>query len=323
MPVNAATSEWSPNATDTEMTMSMPKHWSAAQKAEYLMAKSLSLLPVGLTSDIGGYLGKKQAAKSINAKRLWVDRLRNNLQHLCGIEDAQEREQHLIDFVSRIGRIYAEYMVLQKIVQKGRLEIIGQEILDNLDKQVIIVSCHLSNWELVGHIGASLQRPGSDLYLGLDNPVREQLALEARSGWSMSHRHIPASPYSLRPITKALNEGRNFLIFIDEMRDEYVSAPSLGREIEYAGNRWFAARLAVKHGLDILPTYILPKGKGRYQAVVEPLIQPDKFQGSDDDKAKAIADQLDGILNRCISENLEHWYWLPYYDQHKVVAAKE
>lgn len=302
--------------------MLMQKHWSAAQKAEYLMAKSLSLLPVGLTSDIGGYLGKKQAAKSINAKRLWIDRLRNNLQHLCGIEDAQKREQHLIDFVSRIGRIYAEYMVLQKIVQKGRLEIVGQEILDNLDKQVIIASCHLSNWELVGHIIAYLQRPGFDLYLTPDNPVREQLALEARSRWPIPHQHIPASPHCLRPITKALNEGSNFLLFIDEMRDDYVSAPSLGRQIDYAGNRWFAARLAVKHGLDILPAYILPKGKGRYQAVVEPLIQPDKLQGSDDDKAKVIADQLDDILNRCISAHLEHWYWLPYYDQHKQNTAR-
>lgn len=302
--------------------MPIHKHWSVAQKTEYLMAKSLGLLPIEVTSDIGGYLGKTQAAKAIQAKRLWIDRLRNNLEHLCGIENAEEREKRLIAFISRIGRIYAEYMVLQKIVRKKKLDIIGQDILDGIDKQVIVASCHLSNWELVGHIGAYLQRPGFDLYLTLENPVREQLALEARSRWPIPHQHIPASVHCLRPITKALNEGSNFLIFIDEMRDDYVSAPSLGREIEYSGNRWFAARLAVKHGLDILPAYILPKGKGSYQAVVEPLIQPDKLLGSDDEKAKAIADQLDGIMNRCVSEHLEHWYWLPYFDPHKKHTAR-
>ena len=297
--------------------MPIRPEWSFAQKTEYRLAKCLSLLPVGITSGIGAFLGKRQAKTYIQAKRLWIDRLRYNLEHLCDIQDPEEREKRLVAFISRVGRVYAEYMVLQKIPREERLEIVGQDILDSIDRQVIVTSCHLSNWELTGHVMASLQRPGFDLYLTPDNPVKEQLALEARSGWPIPHLHIPASPHCLRPITKALNQGSNFLIFIDEMSDGYVVAPSLGRQIEYAGNRWFAARLAVKHDIAILPSYVLPNGNGRYKVVVEPLIEPSKLQGSDDDKAKIIADQLDSILNGCISKNLEHWYWLPYYEQHK------
>ena len=142
--------------------MSFKPEWSIAQKAEYCFAKSLSHLPIDVTSDIGAFLGKKQAAKSIKAKRLWIDRLRNNLQHLCGIEDPHEREKRLIAFVARIGRLYTEYMVLQDIVRKGRLDVIGQEILDSIDQPVIIASCHLSNWELVGNLVTPLKLPGVD-----------------------------------------------------------------------------------------------------------------------------------------------------------------
>ena len=297
--------------------MPMQPHWSIAQKAEYCFAQCLGYLPVDITSDIGVFLGKRQASKSIRAKRLWIDRLRNNLHHLCGIDDPYEREQRLVAFIGRIGRLYAEYMILHKIVRQGRLEIVGQDILNAIDKPVIITSCHLSNWELVGHLITCLQRPCVDLYLTPESPVKEQLALAARQQWSSTLEHIPASTHCLRPINKALSKGSNFLIFVDEMSDGYVVAPNLGRTIDYAGNRWFAARLAVKHNIDILPAYVLPNGKGHYKAVVEPMIQPSKLQGSEVAKARIIADQLDDLFNQCISKNLEHWYWLPYYEQNK------
>ncbi|WP_162301230.1 lysophospholipid acyltransferase family protein [Nitrincola tibetensis] len=301
--------------------MQEPKRWNTAQKAEYLMARCMAILPITWTSDIGAYLGYKEAQKSIKAKRLWIDRLRNNLEVLCEIKDSEERERRLIEFISRIGRIYAEFMVQQKIVKKNQIEISGQDILDSIDKPVIIVSCHLSNWELIGHVAALLQRPCCDLYLPPDNPVREHLALEARNQWPIPLELVPSSPSCMRQISKALSNGSNAVLFIDEMRDGYVSAPSLGRNIAYAGNRWFAARLAIKHELDILPAYILPKGKGHYRAIVEPLIQPSTFEGSSEEKAKKIADKLDEIINPWVLENLEHWYWLPYYDQQRAFLA--
>ncbi|EXJ12834.1 lysophospholipid acyltransferase family protein [Nitrincola nitratireducens] len=297
------------------------RHWTSAQKAEYLMAKCLALLPVNWTSDIGAYLGNKEAQKAIKAKRLWIDRLRKNLEHLCDIQDAEERERRVVAFISRIGRIYAEFMVQQKIIKKNQIEISGRETLDSIDKPVIVVSCHLSNWELIGHVAALLQRPCCDLYLPPDNPVREYLALEARHKWPIPLELVPTSPSCMRQISKALSNGSNSVLFIDEMRDGYVSAPSLGRNIPYAGNRWFAARLAIKHELDILPAYILPNGKGHYRAIVEPLIQPSTFEGSKEEKAKKIADKLDETINSWVSENLEHWYWLPYYEPQRGFPA--
>jgi lauroyl/myristoyl acyltransferase len=112
----------------------------------------------------------------------------------------------------------------------------------------------------------------------------------------------------MRQLVRALNSGRNMLIYIDEPRSDYVWAPSLGRTLPEAGNRWLTARLAVRHQLDILPVHVETLGVARYRIVIAPKLSPGK--GDEAVCVRALADEMDRWLEAWIRPDLENWYSL-------------
>ncbi len=283
--------------------------WTPRQWLEYGLIRSLGLLPAPLTSAIGALLGRRHARRGIAARRLWVERLHRNLAHYQGLHDPAERERRIIEHLARAGRVHAEFLVHQKLLRSGRLQIEGAEILAGIDRQVIVVCAHLANWELIGHIMARLGRPVCDIYLPPSNPVEHRIATEARLRWPIPTELVPAGPRTLQQVMRALARGDNLLLFIDEEKDGYVHAPRLGRDVPWSGNRWFAARLASKYGLDLLPVHFESRGPARYQAIIEPPI-PATGQTPD-----TLATHLETHLDRWVRAGLEEWYWLPYFDR--------
>jgi lauroyl/myristoyl acyltransferase len=287
--------------------------WKPKQLLDLALARTMQRLPINLTSDIGALLGKLEARNGIKSNRLWIKRLHANIERFHKIENHTEREEIIYKHLSSIGRTYAEFMSQQKIIEQNRIELVGEKYLKSIDQQVIVVSCHLSNWELMGHVICQLNRPICGIYLPPKNPVHYYLATEARLQWSIPHDYFAIAPNAMRRLNQNLHDGSNLLLFIDEERDGYISAPSLGRKIPYSGNRWLAAKLAVKHGLSVLPAYIVPTGKGTYQAIVEPLIEiptgKDKYEN-----ACLLADKMDERLNAWIEPRLDQWFWLRYFD---------
>lgn len=288
--------------------------------SEIVLAKVMRHLPITWAARLGGYLGARQGRKGIAAGRVWVRRLHNNLEALCGITDPQERERRIVEHTRRVGQVYAEIPIQDRIAAEGRLEIVGEENLRNLTKPVIIATCHLANWELIGRIPQLIGGSWLDIFLPLDNDVRARVAHEARQRWIVKGviegELIGASPSSLLHINRAIAKGSNLILFIDEEKNGYVWAPSLGRQIPYAGNRWFAARLAVRHNIDILPVYIEPAGLGSYRAIIEPRITAPS-EGDAESKARSLADTLDQRLDSWVRKWPEHWYWLPLLDLKK------
>lgn len=288
---------------------------------ELLLARLFRFLPIDWVSAIGAWLGRRHGRRAIAAKRLWVGRMHVSLERLWGMDDPKARERWIIAHTSHTGRVYAEIPILHRMVRAGRLEIVGGEHLENLSSPVIIATCHLGNWELIGRVAEMIGGRLSDIYLPLGAGVRAILAHEARALWRFeggrSADLVPATTSALRQISRAIAGGSNLMLFIDEEKSGYVWAPSLGRDIPYQGNRWFAARLAVRYGADILPAYIEPDGPGRYRAVIEPKLAPPQT-GSDDDKARYLADKLDERVDAWVRQLPEYWYWLPQLDLDKA-----
>jgi hypothetical protein len=81
---------------------------------------------------------------------------------------------------------------------------------------------------------------------------------------------IAASPQALRQLCKALAAGRNLLLYVNEVKDGFVWAPSLGRRIPERGNRWLAARLAVRYRVDLLPVSVERIGPARFRILISP-----------------------------------------------------
>lgn len=286
---------------------------------ELWMSALMRHLPVNLTSSIGGYFGARHGRRGIAAERLWVKRMHANIERFSGVSDPAEREQRIIKYTRRIGQIYAEFTALQRIVREGRLEIMGAEHLQDISRPAIIVSGHMANWELVGHVMTMLQGGASALYAPPDNPIRHRLAVEARARWGEDHELIPSSPHAMRKITQAVARGRNLLMYVDEEKDGYIWSPSLGRRIPYAGNRWLTARLAVHHKADVIPVHVEAIDVARYRLIIEPKLVPEG--GNDVSRARSLADQMDRHLDAWVRAQPEHWYWLPYLDADKPLPG--
>ena len=284
---------------------------------EAFMVQLLRRLPITLASWLGGEIGAMRGRSALKGTSLWVQRLRRNIAHFSGITDPAELDQRIIAFTRRIGSFYAEYPNLQRLYASGRVELVGGEHLDAAGRPFILLGCHIANWEL---IGALARRWGGSavLYLPLGGGIREKIALQARKAWP-DLELIPASPNAMLGIDavlrldRAVNEGKNLAIFVDEERHGYVWSPSLGRSLPYAGNRWIAARLAARHNINIVPAFVERLGLARYRIVVQPALE--RPQGTTSQAlARYLADQIDERVEAWVRPRIENWYWLPYFE---------
>lgn len=249
----------------------------------------------------------------------WIKQMHINFERLRGIKDADLREQMIIEWTRQIGRVQSEFTVLQRMTREDKIEVIGHENLQNISQPVIFVSCHLANWELVGHVLAPLSKPICALYAPPKNPVYHRVSMRARQDWVSNTELVAASPQAIFQLIRAINKGKHLLLFIDEEKDNYIWGPSLERKLPYAGNRWLAARLAVRHQVDIVPLYVERVGDSRYRVVIEPKLE--QIDGDNESRAKDLADQLDHRLNCWVRERLEQWYWLSWLDLDKEMPS--
>ncbi|MGL5034573.1 MAG: hypothetical protein ACRC6M_12315, partial [Microcystaceae cyanobacterium] len=140
------------------MSLNQQKLTSDQQK-ELWASRLMTFLPTDWTMAIGSYMGKQAALTAIRENKDWVKNLHNNLEKLQGITDPVEREQKIIQWTKRVGTVHAGYPILQRMAKEGRLEVLGQENLENTTRPVIFTSCHLSSWEMIGYVFAPLPIP--------------------------------------------------------------------------------------------------------------------------------------------------------------------
>lgn len=285
---------------------------TTAQKQELIAAQLMTFLPTSWVRTLGSYMGKQAAKKAIQEQEQWTQNIRTNLVKLKGIDNSSQQEQYISEWTQYIGKLHSEIVIVQKLIKESYLEIVGEENIKKAASPVILTTCHLGNWELIGHFLTKLPNPTSVLYAPQSNPIYHHYALKARRSWHPPLDLIPASSNATFQLIKALKKGHNLLIFVDEEKDDYIWSPSLGRQLPYAGNRWLAVRLAVRFQVDIVPLYVNRIPKDRYRIVIEPKLE----KCFDDDKKQAIdwADQLNERLNRWISSHLDQWYWLGALD---------
>ena len=274
-------------------------------------------LPIDWNSAIGDYVGRQIAKKAIRENVPWTKDIHNNFKVLRSLDSISQREQEIIAWTGRVGRVHTEFTVLQRLAKENRVEIVGWENLQNTTQPVIFVSCHLSNWELLAYVATKLPRITCDLYVPPQNPVYRRVAAQARQDWQAKIDFIEFSPRAIFQLARGLADGKNLLLFMDEEKDGYIWGPSLGRKLPYSGNRWLAARLAIRHQVDIVPAYVKRIDHSRYRVIIEPKLE--QISGDPENQAKFFADQIDQRCDRWVREHLEEWYWLSWLDLDKEI----
>ena len=229
---------------------------------------------------------------------------RKNTKIYAQVATRIDEEKIIHSMWKNYGKTFIEYIFLDYLKKSNsNIFIEGEENISDLinkNKQVIFVSGHFANFELMsmqitkkGIPLATIYRPLNNIFL---NPFMEYL----RKKYVCKNQ-----------IKKGINGVREAIDFIKNkhcialMIDQRVSE---GEQIDFLGKlaltTTLPAQLSLKYDLGIIPVFIKrtedDKFKIEFQKEISPKIYNDKIK---------ITKELNKVLGKMISKNSEQWIW--------------
>ena len=204
------------------------------------------------------------------------------------------------------GRIFAEYIFL-KDFRYGKLasevQIEGQEILNDIienNKQVIFISGHLSNFELMAMF---IEKSGinlSAIYRPLNNIFLNGIMENIRKKYICKNQ-IKKGLAGLKKLIKLKKKNYSTALMIDQRVSEGILSPLFN---EKALTTTIPAQLVKKFNIPIVPVYIERINGLKFKITInKPLTFPENSS------QQQITDNLNQILEKFILSKPENWIW--------------
>ncbi len=204
------------------------------------------------------------------------------------------------------GRVFAEFMFMKDFrygTLAQNIEIDGQDILQNIkssNKQVIFISGHLSNFELMA---MHLEKSGINLcaiYRPLNNIFLNRLMERIRKKYICKNQ-IKKGIGGLKKLLLLKNKNLSTALMIDQRVSEGILSNFFN---EKALTTTIPAQLVKKFNIPIVPIYIERKSGLKFKISVN---EPIYF--SNDTSIKIITDELNKTLEKMIIEKPDQWIW--------------
>jgi KDO2-lipid IV(A) lauroyltransferase len=204
------------------------------------------------------------------------------------------------------GRILGEYPHLDTFNrEEDRLEIDIREPLaacSNPARPCVVVTAHLSNWEVVGSAMARLGIPNDSLYSPPSNPLLDQMLMESRQ--ALNCRLLPRDN-SAKLLMRTLKEGRTAGIVVDRRVEN-------GQPISFFGHdkdsTLLPAKLALKYNCDLIPAQVERLEDARYRVIFHPPIRPTDLTVDEVAQAMDMIQQLHNQFEDWICQHPEDWF---------------
>ena len=220
--------------------------------------------------------------------------------------DEKELEKITKLMWNNYGRVFSEYMFI-KDFRSGKLsdkiEIVGKEYLDeikNLNKQVVFISGHFSNFELMAMY---LEKSGlqlSTIYRPLNN-IFLNIIMEKIRNKFICKNQIKKGLGGLKKLISFINKNYSTALMIDQRVSEGISSDLFNTK---ALTTTIPAQLVKKYNMPIVPVYIERiSGINFKLEIKEPIIFSKK------DTIEDITNQLNKILEKMILKKPEQWIW--------------
>ena len=204
------------------------------------------------------------------------------------------------------GRVFAEYMFIkdfrfEKIDSK--IEIIGQEILDEIkksNKPVVFISGHFSNFELMA---MQIEKAGiklSAIYRPLNNIFLNRI-MEKISKKYICKNQIKKGIAGTRELIKFQRNNYSIALMIDQRVSEGEKVNFFNQE---AYTTTIPAQLAKKFDMPIVPIFIERVNDTNFKIKIS---KPVNFLKSD--SIKDITSKLNVIIEEMILKNPTQWIW--------------
>ena len=204
------------------------------------------------------------------------------------------------------GRIFAEYIFI-KDFRNGKLaseiQIEGQEILNEIkekNKQVIFISGHFSNFELMAMCIEKYGIKLSSIYRPLNNIFLNKIMENIRKKYICKNQ-IKKGIGGLKQLIKFKKKNFSTALMIDQRVSEGILSPFFN---EGALTTTIPAQLVKKFNISVVPVYIERINNLKFKIIIN---KPLNF--SQNDTMQEITDELNKLLEKFILSNPEQWIW--------------
>jgi len=204
------------------------------------------------------------------------------------------------------GRVFAEFMFI-KDFRYGKLakniEIEGQDILDDIkknNKQVVFISGHLSNFELMA---MQIEKSGiklSAIYRPLNNIFLNKIMERIRRKY-ICENQVKKGIGGLKKLIVLKNKNISTALMIDQRVSEGISSYFFN---EKALTTTIPAQLIKKYNISVVPVYIERTYGIKFKISFN---KPIYF--SEETSVEIITDKLNNILEQMIIKKPEQWIW--------------
>ena len=204
------------------------------------------------------------------------------------------------------GRVFAEFMFMHEF-RSGKLsqniEIVGQNILENIksnNKQVIFISGHFSNFELMA---MHLEKSGINLcaiYRPLNNIFLNKFMERIRKKYICKNQ-IKKGIGGLKKLISFKNKNLSTALMIDQRVSEGILSNFFN---EKALTTTIPAQLVKKFNIPIVPIYIERVDGLKFKIYIN---EPVSF--SKETSIKTITDELNKILEKMVIRKPDQWIW--------------
>jgi KDO2-lipid IV(A) lauroyltransferase len=269
----------------------------------WLLITAFRCLPVDTASRFGDrlarWLGTLMKRKS--------GMFRGNLQIAFPELSADEIDVVVNNAWGSAGRVLAEYPHLKTILeQEERLHI---EILEPIitygqpDKPCVMVTAHLSNWEVVCSAMARMGIPNASLYSPPLNPYLDRLLLDSRQALNCE---LYPRENSARLLMQALKKGRSAAMVMDRRVEKG------GQTVRFFGrdkpSTLLPAKLALKFNCDLVPVQVQRLQDARFKVTFHPPIRPAQATADENEQALDMTQQIHEHFEGWIQAQPQEWF---------------
>lgn len=238
----------------------------------------------------------------------------------------EEIDQLATEAWGNLGGVMAEYPHLKRICRQGRgerIEVVLPEDFrsgEDSQRQIIFVSGHLANWEVLAAAVTRLGIPMTATYTPPQNPWLDRMLYFWRQ--ALGCKLVPRDE-SIRPFIKELGDGRSIGLAVDQRVDSGKMLPLFGEE---KLTTLVPARLALRHDCDLVPIRSERLDGARFRATLYPPIVADDPTAPAVEQARQMMVKTNRLLEGWIRERPQDWYcskriW-PKETHNAVMAAR-
>ncbi len=274
-------------------------------KIQALLFKVMGWLPTERATDLGVFVTKQNV--TLNRPNILEGARRNLRIHFPEDSDA-EIQRKIGQFLDGIGRLMAEFAVIDRLIPEGRLNFVGLEAFRAAAGQgpIMALGLHTGNWETFGPAFAHARIPFASFYDPPLNLFERKIAESTRARFGVQLLSPDAS--GVRKAIRLLCQNRVVMIFPDEAHDGHIMGPLFGRAPHLKGNLAIATRLARHTGAHLAICHSERRGKGHFDLFFgKPFALPE-LTGRPDHRADVAF--LNSHVEPVVRRNLPRWYFL-------------